>query len=87
MELTEEQFNCIAKGMEYYHRMMCGQVDVVDDVCRKDRSLAERSIKRNRCSQNLYGRYRMEWVRTKALMVKEMARSYQIYREMIFFLL
>lgn len=34
LKLTDEQYDCIARGMEYYHRMMCGQVDVVDEVCK-----------------------------------------------------
>jgi hypothetical protein len=84
LELTEEQFNCIARGMEYYHRMMCGQVDVVDDVCeeRIDLSLKDELKKQMFPELELNASY--GWNGTdKSLFGKEMAISYQIYREMI----
>jgi hypothetical protein len=33
IKLTDEQLHCIMRGMEYYHRMMCGEIDNVDIVC------------------------------------------------------
>lgn len=84
IELTEEQFNCIARGMEYYHRMMCGQVNVVDDVCdeRIDDNLKYELKKQMFPKLMLNGSY--GWNGTdKSHFGKEMAQSYQIYREML----
>lgn len=84
LELTEEQFNCIARGMEYYHRMMCGQVDVVDDVCEERIDLwLKDQLKEQMFPKLTYGE-NYGWNGTdKSSYGKEMARSYQIYREMI----
>ena len=84
LELTEEQFNCIARGMEYYHRMMCGQVDVVDDVCEEIVELSLKDELKEQMFPKLLLNASYGWNGTdKSHFGKEMAISYQIYREMI----
>jgi hypothetical protein len=83
MELTEEQFYCIIRGMEYYHRMMCGQVDVVDDVCEEKIDLNLQNELKKQMFPNLMIDESYGWNGTdKSSFGDEMAISYQIYREM-----
>ncbi len=84
LELTEEQFNCIARGMEYYHRMMCGQVDVVDDVCEERIDLSLKDELKKQMFPELMLNASYGWNGTdKSPFGNEMSMSYQIYREMI----
>jgi hypothetical protein len=84
LELTEEQFNCIARGMEYYHRMMCGDDMVVDDVCENRIDDTLRKELKKQMFPELMPNESYGWNGTdKSHFGKEMAMSYQIYREMI----
>ena len=84
LELTEGQYRCIVRGMEYYHRMMSGQVDVVDGVCehRISRS-TEIALKNEMFPELALGEsYGWNGGQKSKYFDKESAISYQIYREM-----
>jgi len=84
LELTDEQFQCIARGMEFYGRILAGQLNVLDEATPqtiryedtdplKLKMFPELSLN---ASYSWNGGSPSEWHD------KEIARSYQIYREM-----
>ena len=84
LKLTEEQYRCIIRGMEYYHRMMSGQVDVVDDVCENRISHSTEIALKNEMFPELAFNASYGWNggQKSKYFDKEAAMSYQIYREM-----
>ena len=84
IKLTDEQLHCIMRGMEYYHRMMCGEVDNVDIVCEHRIDSAFKDELKKRMFPKLLSSERYSWNGTdESRFGKEMAQSYQIYREML----
>ena len=84
LKLTEEQYRCIIRGMEYYHRMMSGQVDVVDDVCENRISHSTEIALKNEMFPELALNEAYSWNggQQNNFFDKDAAMSYQIYREM-----
>ena len=85
LHLTEEQFDTIIRGVEYYHRMMCGQVEEVVNVCPHivDESTLLQ-LKKEMFPELSYAEsYGWDGSRKGDYFDLEMARSYQIYREML----
>ena len=86
IKLSDEQLMSIALGMEYYHRMMCGQVDAVDYVCGHRISNTLKNTLKEMMFPGLSFYESYNWNgdgADKSPFVKEMAQSYQIYREIL----
>lgn len=84
LHCTEEQFHTIINGMEFYHRMMCGQVDVIDTISEHRISReTEVAVKSELFPELARGEsYGWNGGQKHEYYDKESARSYQIYREM-----
>jgi hypothetical protein len=84
IKLTDEQLHCIMRGMEYYHRMMCGEIDNVDIICEHQISHTFKQMLKEMMFPELPARGSYSWNGTdESPFGDEMARSYQIYREML----
>lgn len=86
LHLTEEQFHTIINGMEFYHRMMCGQVEQIHYAPISEHSPSDETLRT--LKSELFpeldpsGSYGWNGGQSHEYFDKESARSYQIYREM-----
>lgn len=84
LELTEEQFNCITIGMEFYHRMLCGQVSELNNlVPHRINADTMGEVKRQLFPELRFGEsYGWNGGHENKYVDVMQAQSYQIYREM-----
>lgn len=88
LTLTDEQFNCIARGMEIYHRLLCGQLSELNNLSDQgDLTIEDVShLQRQLFPQLPHGSY-YKWDGSAAqgeFHEKEAAQSYQVYRAMVY---
>lgn len=85
LRLTEEQYNSIMFGMEIYHRLLCGETDVLDWISnyKIDDDLLDKLKSEMFPDLHPNGYWSWDGSGKGDYFDLEMARGYQIYREML----
>lgn len=84
LKLTDSQFNCIIRGMEFYHRVMCGQVEELNYIVGHRIKRETLNEVKNQLFPELRNGENYGWDGgyVNKFVDAEQAQSYQIYREM-----
>lgn len=87
LDLTEEQYNCIIKGMEFYGRMIAGQLVELNHLTPTSYKLAWEDLDKIKsiCFPELALHQSYAWNGFDCkdeYQRQQIAQSYQIYREM-----
>lgn len=85
IDLTDEQFRCIINGMEFYHRMMCGEISELRNITPNHRAIEKLvpEIKHAMFPELDKGQtYGWNGGHPDPWFDREQAQSYQVYREM-----
>lgn len=84
LDLTDKQFNCIMRGMEFYGRLLAGQLDVLREATPQHLDYFDIEPLRARMFPELDNGQHYKWNggSPSEWHDREMAQAYQIYREM-----